>query len=144
MPNEMKPLFAAIFLENAAELFSEMPNTVEACQIAASILRKVESGEMVEVNRWVPVTERLPKPETSVLIMSEFCETAPYANITIGHLHQMGDLRYKPYWAWIAYGQDMVSPKIEAFHRAEFICPGSEYVTHWMPLPEPPEMDGVK
>jgi hypothetical protein len=91
------------------------------------------------VNDWVSVNERLPETETNVLIMQKYSETDCFANITIGHLHQPSDLRYKPYWNWIGYGQDMVHPKIEAFHRAEFICPGNEFVTHWQPLPEPPK-----
>lgn len=88
---------------------------------------------------WISVKERLPEPETNVLIKHRYFITEPYANITIGHLHQDSDLRRKPYWNWIAYGADMVHPKVEAYHRAEFICPGSEFVTHWMPLPELPK-----
>lgn len=101
--------------------------------------------ELKEQNRrllwrkWIPVTERLPEPETNVLICQHYHEDAPYAKITIGHLHQDRDLRHKPYWNWIAYGADMVHPKIEAYHRAAFICPGKEFVTHWRPLPEPPK-----
>jgi hypothetical protein len=92
-----------------------------------------------EIPHWIPVSERLPEPEANVLIWQSYREDAPYANITIGHLHQESDLRRKPYWTWIAYGADMVHPKIEAWHRADFICPGDEFVTHWMPLPQPPK-----
>jgi predicted RNA-binding Zn-ribbon protein involved in translation (DUF1610 family) len=91
--------------------------------------------------RWIPITERLPEPETSVLIWQSYREDSPYANITIGHLHQERDFRRKPYWTWIAYGADMAHPKIEAYHRTDFICPGNEFVAHWMPLPEPPKED---
>jgi hypothetical protein len=92
-----------------------------------------------EIPHWVPASERLPEPETNVLILQSYREDAPYSPITIGHLHQESDLRGKPYWMWIAYGADMVNPKIEAYHRADFICPGNEFVTHWMPLPQPPK-----
>ena len=95
--------------------------------------------EPEEIPHWISVSERLPEPEANVLIWQSYRGDAPYSNITIGHLHQESDLRIKPYWTWIAYGADMVHPKIEAWHRADFICPGNEFVTHWMPLPQPPQ-----
>lgn len=85
------------------------------------------------MSKWISVKDRLPEVEVNVLIMQKYSETDRFANITIGHLHQPSDFRYKPYWNWIGYGQDMTHP------RAEFICPGNEYVTHWQPLPEPPK-----
>ena len=96
--------------------------------------KQAERGRTME---WISVKDRLPEPETNVLIMQRYTETAPYANVTIGHLHQDSDLRRRPYWKWIAYGADMGNPKSEAYHRAEFICPGGEFVSHWQPLPEP-------
>lgn len=90
------------------------------------------------MSKWISVKDRLPERETNVLLWQKYYESAPYASVTIGHLHQPGDLRRKPYWLFIAYGGDMVHPKVEDYHRAEFICPGSEFVTHWMPLPKPP------
>ena len=104
---------------------------------AADALEAADKRE--EAQRWIPVSERLPEPEMNVLIWQTYKGDAPYANITIGHLHQEGDLCIKPYWMWIAHGADMVDPKIEAYHRAEFICPGSEFVTHWQALPQPPQ-----
>ena len=108
---------------------------------AADALEATEKriAELEAAQRWIPCSERLPEPEMNVLIWQTYKGDAPYANITIGHLHQEGDLRIKPYWMWIAHGADMVDPKIEAYHRAEFICPGKEFVTHWRKLPQPPQ-----
>jgi hypothetical protein len=112
----------------------------DMCGEAADALEAADKrvNELEAAQRWIPVGERLPEPETNVLICQHYHEDAPYAKITIGHLHQDRDLRHKPYWNWIAHGADMVHPKIEAYHRAEFICPGKEFVTHWMPLPAAP------
>lgn len=132
-------------LEKAQEQNKQLMH--EVCKLTCEsverekALAKLEAEVMAACNsvRWIPVTERLPEPETNVLICQHYHEDAPYAKITIGHLHQDRDLRHKPYWNWIAHGADMVHPKIEAYHRAEFICPGKEFITHWMPLPAAPE-----
>lgn len=94
--------------------------------------------EEVAGMEWISVNDRMPEPEINVLLMQNYSECGDYAQITIGHLHHESDLRRKPYFNWIAYGADMCHPKVEAYHRADFICPGNEFVTHWMPLPQPP------
>lgn len=88
---------------------------------------------------WISVKDQLPDVEVNVLILHNYAEGEPRARITIGHLHQDRDFRKKPFWYWINYGADMVHPKVECFHRADFICPGNEHVTHWMPLPGSPK-----
>lgn len=89
------------------------------------------------MSEWIPVTERLPEVETNVLLRVTF-QTHEFCEITIGHLHQPRDFRYKPYFNWVGM-ETLCHPKINDFHRVEYICPGSEFVTHWMPLPEPPK-----
>lgn len=100
-------------------------------------IQKMIDEELAKVPQWIPCSERLPEPEVNVLIYQIYKETNPFAKITIGHLHQESDLRRKPYWKYIGYGQDMFHPKIESYHRADFICPGCEYVIAWQPLPQP-------
>ena len=93
--------------------------------------------ELEEAQRWIAVSERLPEVGKCVLVRQTY---SPFRNghgefeeVTVGYLHQPTDNRRKPYFYWVAvsdYG-DMV--------RAESICPGSKYVTHWQPLPDPPQ-----
>lgn len=93
-------------------------------------------------NRWIPVKEKLPEVGKCVIVRQTYHpirgDHGEFEEVSIGYLHQPTDKRHKPYFYWAAvsdYG-DMV--------RAESICPGCEYITHWRPLPEPPEKDGAK
>ena len=66
----------------------------------------------VTVQKWIPVSERLPEEWTDVLVLSEFgfCEVAVY----LGHASN----KWRCTW-----NHNMLEGK----------------VTHWMPLPEPPK-----
>lgn len=57
--------------------------------------------------RWIPVTERLPNPDTVVLVVAETFSTGAML---------VGVDRYTPL-GWLTFTK----------------------VTHWAPLPEPPE-----
>ena len=67
-----------------------------------------------ENKRWIPVTEKLPEDWVDVLVLSEldFCETAVYIGIP-------GKWR-------VTWNHDMLE---------------KNSITHWMPLPEPPEKE---
>lgn len=89
------------------------------------------------VVQWISVKDRLPEVGKCVLLHHTYHafigEHGEFESVTIGYLYQPLDKRRKPYFYYAAvsdYG-DMV--------RAESICPGSEFVTHWMPLPLPPK-----
>lgn len=76
--------------------------------------------------QWIPVTERLPEKLVPVLIQHTYME---WAGISIGYITS------DDYWEWFGYfmGDDMLHhPPGDGL-----ICPGSKYVTAWMPLPEP-------
>lgn len=64
--------------------------------------------------RWIPVTERLPEPETMVLVLDRY-----------GHMMNR-TMRQLP------------TDKTPLF-RPDALMPG-KHVTHWMPLPETPEV----
>lgn len=74
--------------------------------------------------KWIPVTERLPEPGIDVLVKQTFS----YPYVTHGW-------RTATYWEWVAYPSDHKKKNPTSFSS---ICPGNEFVTHWMPLPEPP------
>lgn len=82
---------------------------------------------------WIPVSERLPEPHIGVLV-AVFCPhhdpDEPY-RIEKGHYHEM---KTNPgeYWrTWIVADQT----------ERDYEYGGN--VTHWQPLPEPPEKEGA-
>ena len=80
------------------------------------VIRQIRKAPTIEAEqRWIPVTERFPEEWVAVLVWSKFGshETAVYLGIP-------GKWRVTWNHALLEEGT----------------------VTHWMPLPEPPKMDG--
>lgn len=101
------------------------------------MILKAENDQLKAAQRWIPVSERLPEVGKCVCVRQTYHpfrgEHGEFEEVTVGYLHQPTDKRCNPYFYWVAvsdYG-DMV--------RAESICPGSKFITHWQPLPAPPE-----
>lgn len=76
-------------------------------------VRFIDEQPTVEVPRWIPVTERMPENTADVLVFR------PKMKIEIGISCRIND-------EWLRYGKDL--------H-------GNDVITHWMPLPEPPEVE---
>lgn len=76
-------------------------------------VRFIDEQPIVEVPRWIPVTERMPENTADVLVFR------PKMKIEIGISCRIND-------EWLRYGKDL--------H-------GNDVITHWMPLPEPPEVE---
>ena len=97
------------------------------CKAIDAAIRMLEKAQTVEPQpQWIPVAEKLPEKLVPVLIQHTYME---YAGISIGYITTYG------YWEWFGYfmGDDMLHrPPVDGL-----ICPGSEYVIAWMPLPEP-------
>lgn len=72
-----------------------------------------------QVPRWIPVEERLPEDRSDVLVAAYWHE------------------RWGVYMGWCAPERAAWSVHVGIGDRSDIA------VTHWMPLPEPPEVEGV-
>ena len=80
-------------------------------------LQKEIEGLRAQLPRWIPVTERLPKDRSDVLVVAYWHE------------------RWGVYMGWCAPERAEWSVHIGIGDRNDVA------VTHWMPLPEPPEVE---
>lgn len=86
----------------------------EQLREAAALVAK-ESAELLE-RRWIPVEERLPEDRSDVLVVAYWHE------------------RWGAYMGWCAPERAAWSVHVGIGDRSDIA------VTHWMPLPEPPEV----
>lgn len=113
-------------------------------------IENIPAADVIPRLRWIPITERLPKPETEVMIVcnrngKRFIATA---------IHEDGTLFEKDSkWFWNdiwTYGDydkerdDYIIPECwwESRHFTPddvYNCPVDCEVTHWMPMPELPK-----
>ena len=87
----------------------------EQLREAAALVAK-ESAELLE-RRWIPVEERLPEDRSDVLVVAYWHE------------------RWGVYMGWCAPERAAWSVHVGIGDRSDIA------VTHWMPLPEPPEVE---
>ena len=85
---------------------------------AAALVAK-ESAELLE-RRWIPVEERLPEDRSNVLVVAYWYE------------------RWGVYMGWCAPERAEWSVHVGIGDRDDVA------VTHWMPLPEPPEVENAE
>lgn len=118
------------------------------CNLGACPYEQLE--EFVPVVRWIPVSERLPKSETEVMIACNrngyrFIATAIYEDGTL--LTEDSDWVWNDIWEYGRYDEehdDFIIP--EGWWESRCFTPDDVYncmvdceVTHWMPMPELPE-----
>lgn len=122
---------------------------------AADMIERLtaENAALREKQRWIPVTERIPEPETDVL---EVCNRNGYIFV-IPAIYEDGKLlTQESAWNWsdiYCYGlydeeaDDYYIP--EGWWENRQFNPDDVYnnpvdcaVTHWIPLPEAPEEGG--
>lgn len=89
----------------------------------------------MEDDGWISCSERMPEPGKIVLINQTYSweHYEEGAMVTIGRLRPTEKGRM-PYWEFQHYRPDFRHGTIM---DNGIICPGSEYVTHWRPLPAP-------
>ena len=90
----------------------------EQLREAAALVTK-ESAELLE-RRWIPVEERLPEDRSDVLVVAYWHE------------------RWGAYMGWCAPERAAWSVHVGIGDRSDIA------VTHWMPLPEPPEVENAE
>lgn len=137
----------------AMESYNVSPMYRRGYDDCVEAILKAPAADVVPVVRWIPVTERLPEPETEVMIVCNdngrrFIATA---------IHENGkQLSEESCWVWTdiwEYGRydeehdDYFVP--EGWWESRCFTPDDVYncpvdceVTHWMPMPELPKMDG--
>lgn len=118
-------LAAADQLENQNAHIAALQQEIEKLQgqnkqlrEAAALVAK-ESAELLE-RRWIPVEERLPEDRSDVLVVAYWHE------------------RWGVYMGWCAPERAQWSVHIGIGDRNDVA------VTHWMPLPEPPEVENAE
>ena len=149
-------LAAADQLENQSAHIAALQQEIEKLRgqneqlrEAAALVAK-ESAELLE-QRWTPVTERLPEPETDVLAV---CNRNGYIFVVPAIYEDGKMLTQDSKWNWCdIYTYGLYSEEADDYYvpsgwwENRQFNPDDVYnnlvdcpVTHWMPLPEPPEV----
>lgn len=110
---------------------------------------EAERDALREKQRWIPVTERLPKPEIDVLIV---CNRNGYRFVTPAIYEDGKMLTQDSVWNWNEiYTYGLYSEEADDYYIPEGWWENRQFnpddvynnpvdcaVTHWMPLPEAP------
>lgn len=121
-----------------------------AYSVALNEVLNCPAADVVQPVQWIPVAERLPKPETEVMIVCNrngyrFIATAIHEDGTL--LTEDSNWNWNDIWGYGLYDEehdDYIIP--EGWWESRCFTPDDVYncpvdceVTHWMPMPELPK-----
>lgn len=151
MHKEVLALLERLTAENA-DLGKEIEwkNMVISLAQKEQVKAEAERDALREKQRWIPVTERLPKPEIDVLIV---CNRNGYRFVTPAIYEDGKMLTQDSVWNWNEiYTYGLYSEEADDYYIPEGWWENRQFnpddvynnpvdcaVTHWMPLPEAPE-----
>lgn len=122
----------------------------EACAMAIAALRAQQDQESKPLNGWISVKDRLPEAEEEVLV----CTNRNGFKIITNAMYEDGKMTTEDSaWTWydhnFEYDEEndtFIIP--EGWWECKHYNCDDEYnhcidhvVAHWMPMPEPPEME---
>lgn len=136
----MQKVFEKIIKKLEEESFLTTNDDGETNELSIGVVDLKDAIEVVKQvaaeynNGWIPCSERMPEPGEIVLVQQIYSweHFEEGAVVTVGRLRPTEDGRV-PYWEFQYYRPDFRHGTIM---DNAIICPGSEYVTHWQPLPE--------
>ena len=86
-------------------------------------------GDMVKKMEWINVKDRLPENDDEVLIGSFYKDSEPgYRHVA---RHSNGE------WQ-VQFGTYSLKNSVSIYINFNYFEDGEWYITHWMPLPDPP------
>ena len=113
-------------------------NLTEAADLIEAQAKEIEKLRG-QLPRWIPVTERLPEERVLVNVLWVNRAPEPYYEKIKGIPFSDTACFYRERWYW---DSPAVIDLLAEYGKDEFdLVDDAVEITHWMPLPEPPEVE---